>query len=103
MIWLFKIDEVFWGNPEKVSEHYIFDTNDIEFDIRQYDICLYMATSDYYLLSEDNDQEIYSLRYNGLNINPIRLKLRNTSETYQTIRDFYIKTQRDQKINQMLK
>ena len=24
MIWLFKIDEVFWNNKPKVNEHYMF-------------------------------------------------------------------------------
>lgn len=38
MIWLFKIDEVFWNNKPKVNEFYTFDVDDIHFDITEYDI-----------------------------------------------------------------
>ena len=100
MIWLFKIDEVFWI-PKEVNEYYLFDTNDIDFDIDQYHIDLYIGTSNYYFLSEDNDQEIYMLRYPSPR-NGTRLVISFTSETYKTIRSFYIKTQRDKKINKIL-
>ena len=38
MIWLFKIDEVFWNNKPKVNEFYTFDVDYINFDITEYDM-----------------------------------------------------------------
>jgi hypothetical protein len=90
MVWLFKVDEVFWGDKPKVNEHYIFDTNDIEFDVNKYDISIYFGTADYYLLNDSNDKEIYSLRFVGVNVNPIRVLVSNESEIYDIIRKIYI-------------
>jgi len=90
MIWLFRVDNVFWDNKPKVNEHYLFDSNDTEFDITQYDISLYFSTSDYYLLEESNDTEIYSLLFVGLNHNPKRLSVSDGSEIHNIIRYFYM-------------
>ena len=89
MIYLFKVDEVFWNNTPKVNDYYTFDTNDIEFDITKYDISLYFSLADYYLHSDSNLEEIYHLRYLG-NKNPMRILVSKENEIYNIIRDFYI-------------
>jgi len=33
MIWLFKVNDVYWDNKPKVNEFYTFDVDDIHFDI----------------------------------------------------------------------
>lgn len=65
MIWLFKIDEVFWGNKPVVNEHYLFDVDNIGFDITSYNITIYLATANYFLLNDTNPDEIYALQYSG--------------------------------------
>lgn len=90
MIWLFEIDEVFWGDKPKVNEHYLFDVGDICFDITLYDISLYMATAKYFLLNNTNPNEIYYLQYTGLNSNPSRLLLGKNTEYYNIISNYYI-------------
>lgn len=91
MIWLFKIDEVFWGNKPKVTEHYVFpDVDNIEFDITQYDISLYMATANYFLLNDTNPDEIYSLQYSGTNSNPSRLLVGKNTDYYNVVSNYYI-------------
>lgn len=89
MIWLFRVDEVFWSDKPKVKEYYTFDSNDIEFDITQYEVSLYFETSSYYLLSDSNNKEIYKLRFVGVNRNPIRELVLNNSEIYDIIQKFY--------------
>ena len=89
MIWLFKVDEVFWNNTPKINDYYTFDTNDVEFDITQYDISLYFSTAYYYLHSDSNIGEIYQLRYVG-NKNPMRTLVSKDSEIYNMIREFHI-------------
>ena len=90
MIWLFKVDEVFWNDTLKVKEYYTFDTNDIEFDITQYDISLYFGTANYYLLNDSTNEEVYNLRFVGVNSNPMRSLVSNDSEIYSIVREFYI-------------
>jgi len=89
MIWLFKVDEVFWNNRSKINDYYTFDTNDVEFDITQYDISLYFSTADYYLHSDSNMEEIYQLRYIG-NKNPMRTLVSKDNEIYNMVREFHI-------------
>ena len=89
MIWLFKIDEVFWDNKSKVDEYYLFDIDDIGFDITLYDISLYLATSNYFLLNDTND-EIYLLQFTGKNSNPSRVLVAKNSEYYNIVRSYYI-------------
>ena len=59
MIWLFKVNDVYWDNKPKVNEFYTFDVDDIHFDITQYDVSLYFPTASYYLLNESNEDELY--------------------------------------------
>ncbi len=101
MIWLFKMDEVFFGDKPVVDEHYLFDTTDISFDITRYDISLYFATAEYFILSESNDKEIYLLQYNGTNNNPPRISLSSESKHYSIIREFYVSKKRDNKLNDL--
>lgn len=89
MIWLFKVDEVFWGNKPKVNEFYKFEVDDIHFDITQYDVSLYFGTASYYLLNESNDNEIYLLRFVGSYQNPIRELISEGSEICGIVNDFY--------------
>ena len=100
MIWLFKSNEVFWDNKPKVNEHYLFDVSDINFDITKYDISLYFATANYFILSDSND-EIYWLKYNGVNVNPIRYKLNISSEYHNMIKNFYDTERRHIKIKEI--
>lgn len=102
MIWLFRVDEVFWGNKPKVNKHYLFDTNDINFDITKYDISLYFATSNYFLIDESNDKEIYYLIFNSTDSNPIRRSIGNRSEFYNVVKSYYIEYMRDEKINEII-
>ena len=96
MIWLFKCDEIFWGDKPKVNEHYIFNTNDINFDLTKYDISLYFELANYYLLSDDKDGEIYNLRFISTNSNPMRVLISEVLEIHNIIRDFYLKVQKQQ-------
>ena len=89
MIWLFKVDEVFWNNTPKVNEYYTFDGDDIDFDINQYNVSLYFETSNYYLLSNSNEEEIYFLSFNGVNMNPRRVLLQKDDKIYNVIRKSY--------------
>jgi hypothetical protein len=90
MIWLFKIDEVFWGDKLKVNEVYLFDVDDIGFDITLYDISLYLATSNYFLLNDTNPDEIYYLQYSGTNCNPSRLLVGKNTDYYNVVSNYYI-------------
>jgi hypothetical protein len=89
MIWLFKVDEVFWNNTPKVNEYYTFDGDDIDFDINQYGVSLYFETSNYYLLSNSNEEEIYFLSFNGVNMNPRRVLLQKDDKIYNIIKKLY--------------
>ncbi len=95
MIWLFKLDEVFWNNKPEVNQHFVFNIDDINFDmypyLYQYSISLYFATANYYLLSESNDKEIYLLHFIGLDTNPSRTLISEESEIYDIVRSFYLK------------
>lgn len=98
MIWLFKIDETFWGNKPEVDEHYIFpNVDDIEFDMTLYKISLYMATANYFLLNDTNPDEIYYLEYSGINCNPSRLLLGKYNEYYDVVKSYYIENQHKNK------
>ncbi len=44
---------------QEVNDYYLFPTDDIKFDITKWDISLYLASADYYILSESNDEEVY--------------------------------------------
>jgi hypothetical protein len=91
MIWLFKINEVFWGDKPKVNEHYVLpDIDNIEFDITLYDISLYMATANYFLLNDTNPDEIYYLQYSGINSNPSRLSVGKNTDYYYVVSNYYI-------------
>ena len=98
MIWMFKMNEVFWGDKPKVNEHYLFDTDDINFDVNMYDISLYFATSNYFILNESNDEEIYHLQFVGTNINPVRVLVQSNSVYYDSISEYYISKKRDNKL-----
>lgn len=100
MIWIFKVDEVFWNKP-KVDEYYRFDTDDTNFNINQYDISLYFGTTDYFLLNELNCDEVYQLRYIGGDVNPIRMKIDSESEYHNLIRNFYTSQLREDKLNEL--
>lgn len=103
MIWLFKMDEVFWGGTPEVNEHYLFDTDDINFNISNYDISLYFPTAEYFILSELNDTEIYKLSYNGGDVKPYRLSTKSEFEIeyYTIIREFYMSKKRDNKLKEI--
>lgn len=90
MIWLFKVNEVFWNNKPKINEYYIFDTNDIQFDITQYDISLYFGLADYYLLNDSN-KKLYYLRFSNVDVNPIRILVSESTEIYDDVRNFFRK------------
>jgi hypothetical protein len=92
MVWLFKCNEVFWGDKPKVNDYFILDTNDIETDLTKYDISLYFGLANYYLLSDDKDGEIYNLRFISTNGNPMRVLISEDSEIHSIIRNFYLKT-----------
>ncbi len=102
MIWLFRVNQVFWDEKEKVNECYRFDTTDINFDIDRYDITLYFPLADYYLLDEFNDNKLYTLRLESVNKNPTRILISEKSEIYKIIKDFYKIESRDNKINDVL-
>ena len=102
MIWMFKMNEVFWGDKPEVNEHYLFDTDDVNLDFTRYDISLYFATADYFILSDSNDRDIYRLYYVGTNLNPSRLTLSNDSEYYNIIREYYLNKRRDNKLKEIL-
>ena len=80
---------LFVVNTPKINGYYTFDTNDVEFDITQYDISLYFPTADYYLHSDSNMGEIYQLRYVG-NKNPMRTLVSKDGEIYNMVREFHI-------------
>lgn len=88
MIWLFKINEVFWANEPQVNEHYLFEVDDVNFDMNEYDISLYFGTANYYLI-DSKDNEIYYLQYSGSR-NPIRIKADESSVYYKCIKDYYM-------------
>ena len=102
MIWMFRIDEVSWDQPLKVNDYYLFDEDDINFDITKYDISLYFATSEYFLLSESNDNDVYALMYDGLGRDPHKVLINNNSPSrYGIVRDFYTKTKRLNKLKKL--
>lgn len=88
MIWLFKVNEVFWKEKPKVNECFTFDVDDIDFDINEYDISLYPSLADYYLLSDLNEDEVYQLRMES-NRNPIRVMIPKNTEMSNLIKEFY--------------
>ena len=102
MIWMFRIDDVLWDQPLKVDDYYLFDEDDINFDITKYDISLYLATSEYFLLSESNDTDVYALMNVGSHINPKRFLVNNKSpHTYKVVKDFYITQKRLNKLKKL--
>ena len=90
MIWLFKVNEVFWNNKPKVDEFYTFYVDDINFDITEYDMSLYFGLADYFLLSDSNEDDVYQLRLESINRNPIRVIIPKNTEIYRIIKEFYI-------------
>lgn len=108
MIWLFKCDEVFWGDKSrclsefKVDEYFLFDEDDINFDITKYNISLYLGTSKYFLLDDSND-DIYLLRSEGVANNRFRKdwKLSIGSDYYNLIKSFYNIELRDRKLKEL--
>ena len=101
MIWLFRVDEVFWGNKPKVKEHYLFNEDDILFDITLYDISLYFGNCNYYLMSDLIDSKIYSLEFIGVNKNPQRLLLDSGLEIYDIVRKYYRQQKIEKKLNEL--
>ncbi len=89
MIWLFKVNEVFWNDTPKINDYYTFETDDIDFDITKYDISLYFGLADYYILNDSNDEEIYWLRLTNVNGNPMRMLLSKDDVIYNIIREFH--------------
>jgi hypothetical protein len=90
MIWLFKINEVFWDNKPKINEHYLIDSNDIDSNITQHGISLYFATANYFILNDCKDKEIYYLQYVG-NSNPIKVLVESSDNYYNIIQNYYSK------------
>ena len=99
MIWLFKVNDVYWDNKPKVNEFYTFDVDDIHFDITQYDVSLYFPTASYYLLNESNEDELYGLQFEHIHKNPIRVLIPNSSEIYGIIKEFYKKNKNKTSLN----
>jgi hypothetical protein len=103
MIWIFKINEVFWNNKPKINNYYSFDTDDINFDITNYDISLHFPTADYFIVNESNLKKIYKLEPRFVSIgegNPFRIPSNN-----QNIKNLIIEffqEQRDNKINKII-
>lgn len=89
VIWLFKVNEVFWNDTPKINDYYTFETDDIDFDITKYDISLYFAIANYYILNDSNEEEIYSLRLIYSSGNPMRVLLSKDDEIYNIIREFH--------------
>ena len=94
MIWLFKVDEVFWKNKPKVNDYYLFKVDDINFDITQYDLPLYYELAKYYLLSDSDEDNIYQLQFEAMNKNPKRKLIPENCEIYNIIKDFYTKNKK---------
>lgn len=94
MIWLFKVDEVFWKNKPKVNDYYLFKVDDINFDITQYDLPLYYELAKYYLLSDSGEDNIYQLQFEAMNENPKRKLIPEDCEIYDIIKDFYTKNKK---------
>ena len=78
MIWIFKVNEVFWNNKPKVNEYFTFDVDDIHFDITEYDVSLYFGLADYFLL-----------RLESINRNPTRVNITEQTEMCNLIKEFY--------------
>jgi hypothetical protein len=89
MIWLFKIDEVFWNDKPKIDEYFWFNVDDINFDINLYEISLYFPTADYYLINDSNEEEVFKLRLDSINSNPVRILTPKNTEIYDTLKEFY--------------
>ena len=101
MIWLLKVNEVFWEQEPEVNEYYRFDTDDVNFDICQYDISLYFASSSYYLFNDSNGC-IYWLRFVGHNLNPSRIATWNESKINGVIIAFIKSKRREEGIDHFL-
>ena len=99
MIWLFKCSS---GSLSefKVEEYFLFNEDDINFDITKYNISLYLGTSKYFLLDDSND-DIYLLRSEGVANNPNRFKLSIGSDYYNLIKGFYNIELRDKKLKEL--
>lgn len=102
MIWLFKVNDVYWSNKIKINDYFTFCTNDINFDITKYDVSLYFGTAEYYLLDVSNNKLIYKLECYGKNRNPIRSLVPVKSEIYNIIRIFYLNTLRINKLKTII-
>jgi len=89
MIWIFKVNEVFWNNKPKVNEYFTFDVDDIHFDITEYDVSLYFGLADYFLLSDSNEEDVYQLRLESINRNPTRVNITEQTEMCNLIKEFY--------------
>ncbi len=107
MIWLFKCNEVFWKNKPKVNEYYLFDEDDINFDMSKYDISFYYPTADYYLMNDKNPDEIYCLGFTlyqrGIKNNPslVKLSITGNAHTIAMINSFYDRERRNLKLKEL--
>jgi hypothetical protein len=101
MIWLFKINDVFWSQQLTVNDWYLFDTDDINFDITKYDMPLYFASANYYIMNDSNKEEVFQLRLEGINRNPARVIITQNSKIYNIIKEFYIEEYRNKKLKEL--
>lgn len=101
MIWVFRCNEVFWKNKPKVNEYYLFDEDDINFDMSKYDISFYYPTADYYLMNDKNPDELYCLVFNGIKNNPSLVKLSQSVDTIAMINSFYDIERRNLKLEEL--
>lgn len=103
MIWLFKCSSIINGSLSefKVEEYFLFDEDDINFDIINYNISLYLGTSKYFLLDDSNDDDVYFLQFKGVESNPSRFKLSIGLDYYNLIKGFYNIELRDKKLKEL--
>lgn len=98
MIWLFRVKHLHWGETEKVNEYYLFDVDDINFDLTEYDVSLYFPSSNYYLMNDVDSEKVYVLLFDGLKRN----QLSNKDKAYGIVKDFYSKEKRITNIKKIL-
>lgn len=104
MVWLFRIrpgevKHLYWGETEKVNEYYLFDVDDINFDLTEYDVSLYFTSYKYYLMNDADSEKIYVLFFDGI-LN--KRQLSNKDKAYGIVKDFYTKEKRVKNIEKIL-
>lgn len=99
MVWLFRIKHVYWGKAEKINEYYLFDVNDVNFDLTEYNISLYFGSYNYYLMNDADSEKIYVLFFDGI---LSKKQLSNKDESYGIVKDFYTKEKRVTNIEKIL-